>query len=253
MSLRDRPEIPKTDGDEGKARVGSPDMIREGGEFDFWWRAALLTLAPLYRLLFPMMLEGLDRIPRRGAAILAPNHVSVLDPIAVALATSARGRSVRFLAAAEFFAHPVWGWGLRRMRQIPVRRGTRDLGALSQLQQVLRAGGLAGIFPEGRVGPGDLPLRGRSGLVRAALAARVPILPVGVWGTQVRWPVGGLRPARPLRVPVAVVMGESIQVPEEAGGSPSVLREVTREVMGSIERQMGMARDVVSSRRWSNR
>jgi 1-acyl-sn-glycerol-3-phosphate acyltransferase len=215
-----------------------------GRQFDFWWRAGLLTVAPLYRLLFRLRFEGLDLIPETAPAILAPNHVSVLDPIAVALAASARGRPVRFLTAAEFFAHPVWGWGLRRTKHIPVRRGTRDLGALVQLQQVLGAGGLAGIFPEGRVGRGEPPLRGRSGMVRAALAAGVPILPVGVWGTQTRWPLGGPRLSRPLRVPVAVVMGESIHVPEEAARTPGVLREVTREVMRCIELQVVRARAI---------
>ena len=135
------------------------------------------------------------------------------------------------------------------MKGVPVRRGARDLGALSHLQQVLATGGLAAIFPEGRVGSGDLPLRGRSGLVRAAVASRVPILPVGVWGTQVRWPARGPSLKRPLRVPVAIVMGQSIDVPEEAGHSPGVLREVTREVMGSIERQMALAQDLAGPSR----
>ncbi|MGH2555133.1 MAG: lysophospholipid acyltransferase family protein [Actinomycetota bacterium] len=228
-------------------------MTGRGRQFDFWWQVGLLTLAPLYRLLFPLRFDGLDRIPVSGAAILAPNHVSVLDPIAVALATSARGRPLRFLAAAEFFAHPLWGWGLRRMKGIPVRRGTRDLGALDQLQQVLHSGGLAGIFPEGRVGPGDFPLRGRSGLVRAAVAAGVPILPIGVWGTQDRWPLGGPRLSLPLRIPVAVVMGECIHVPEEATRSTGVLREVTREVMRSIESQVLRARAIAGLRRRSSR
>jgi 1-acyl-sn-glycerol-3-phosphate acyltransferase len=228
-------------------------MTGRGREFDFWWHVGLLTLAPVYRLLFPLRFAGLDRIPSSGAAILAPNHVSVLDPIAVALATSARGRPVRFLAAAEFFAHPLWGWGLRRTKQIPLRRGTRDLGALQQLQEVLHTGGLAGIFPEGRVGSGELPLRGRSGLVRAAVAAGVPILPVGVWGTQNRWPLGGPMLSLPLRVPVAVVMGECIDVPEEATRSAGVLREVTREVMKSIEEQVLRARAIAGLRRSSRR
>jgi 1-acyl-sn-glycerol-3-phosphate acyltransferase len=221
-------------------------------ELDIWWRVGLLTVAPLYRLLCRLEFEGLDRIPSSGAAILASNHVSVLDPIAVALATSARGRPVRFLAAAEFFAHPVWGWGLRRTKQIPVRRGTRDLGALRQLQEVLGRGGLAGIFPEGRVGRGELPLKGRSGLVRAALAARVPILPVGIWGTQARWPLGGPRLSLPPRVPVAVVMGEAIHVPEEAR-SPLVLREVTGEAMKSIEAQVIRARAISGPTRRAGR
>ena len=217
--------------------------MTRGSEFDFWWRAGLLTVARLYRVLFKLRFEGLEHIPPSGPAILAPNHVSVLDPIAVALATSARGRPVRFLAAAEFFAHPVWGWGLRRTKQIPVRRGTRDLGALSQLQEVLQRGGLAGIFPEGRVGLGQPPLKGRSGLARAAFAARVPIVPVGVWGTQARWPMSGPKLTLPMRVPVAVVMGDPIQVPD-ADRSPESIREVTQKVMESIEAQVTRARAI---------
>ena len=220
-------------------------MVTRGSEFDFWWRAGLLTLSPVYRLLFKLRFEGLEHIQRAGPAIVAPNHVSVLDPIAVALATSTRGRPVRFLAAAEFFAHPVWGWGLRRTKQIPVRRGTRDLGALSQLQEVLHRGGLAGIFPEGRVGLGQPPLKGRSGLARAAFAARVPILPVGVWGTQARWPLGGAKLSLPLRVPVAVVIGDPIQMPDTAR-SPESFREVTQRVMESIEAQVTRARAITS-------
>ena len=216
-----------------------------GSEFDFWWRAGLLTLGPLYRLLFKLRFEGLEHIHRSGPAIVAPNHVSVLDPIAVALATSTRGRPVRFLAAAEFFAHPLWGWGLRRTKQIPVRRGTRDLGALRQLQEVLQGGGLAGIFPEGRVGLGQPPLKGRSGLARAAFAARVPILPVGVWGTQARWPLGGPKLSIPLRVPVAVVMGDPIQVPDD-DRSPEAIREMTQQVMESIEAQVTRARAITN-------
>jgi 1-acyl-sn-glycerol-3-phosphate acyltransferase len=217
--------------------------VTRGSEFDFWWRAGLLTLAPLYRLLFKLRFEGLEHIHRSGPAIIAPNHISALDPIAVALATSACGRPVRFLAAAEFFAHPLWGWGLRRTKQIPVRRGTRDLGALRQLQEVLQEGGLAGIFPEGRVGLGQPPLKGRSGVARAAFAARVPILPVGVWGTQARWPLGGPKLSLPLRVPVAVVMGAPIQVPD-ADRSPASIRELTQEVMQSIEAQVARAQAI---------
>jgi 1-acyl-sn-glycerol-3-phosphate acyltransferase len=224
-------------------------MRRGGREFEFWWQVGLVTVAPLFRLLVRLRFVGLDRIPESGPAILAANHVSVLDPIAIALATSARGRPVRFLAAAEFFAHPVWGWALRRTRHIPVRRGTRDLGALRQLQDVLHQGGLAGIFPEGRVGNGELPLKGRSGLARAALAARVPVLPVGVWGTQARWPLGGPRMSRPLRVPVAIAMGEPFHVPASAEGSPGDLRKATKEIMRGVEAQVLRARAVLGAGR----
>src|SRR5438034_575626 len=95
-------------------------------------------------------------IPRTGPAILACNHVSVLDPVIIAMAPSYRGRTVRFLAAAEMFEKPLIGPGLRLIRQIPIRRGERDMRALEEAADVISAGALAGIFPEGGVGPGQI-------------------------------------------------------------------------------------------------
>ena len=80
-------------------------------------------------------------------------------------------------------------------------------------------------------------------MARAAFAARVPILPVGVWGTQARWPLGDPKLSLPLRVPVAVVMGDPIQVPD-ADRSPESIREVTQQVMESIEAQVTRAQAI---------
>src|SRR5438477_374900 len=121
-------------------------------EIDVWRRIGLRTVGRLYWGAVRLRYAGLARIPRQGSAIFAMNHVSVLDPIALALATASRGRAIRFLAGAEFFEHPVWGPGLRVTGQIPVRRGIRDLAALDELIAELRRGGLAGIFPDGTVG-----------------------------------------------------------------------------------------------------
>jgi 1-acyl-sn-glycerol-3-phosphate acyltransferase len=181
------------------------------------WRVAEALVAPAFRLAFDLRFAGLECIPGPGRpAILAANHVSVLDPIAIALAAVRRRRTIRFLAAVEFFRHPVWGPPLRLMGQVPVRRGARDVGALDEVVAHVRRGGLAGIFPEGRVADGRLPLRGRTGAARVALATGAPVVPVGVWGTQARWPRAGLRWRPPRRVPVAVAVGEPIV----AGGPP---------------------------------
>src|SRR2546427_12039183 len=79
--------------------VPLPDRVED----DFWWRFGLQTLGRLLRLILRIRFEGLENIPDSGGAILAPNHVSVLDPVVLALAPSIRGRTIRFLAAAEFF------------------------------------------------------------------------------------------------------------------------------------------------------
>ncbi|HXF73776.1 MAG TPA: lysophospholipid acyltransferase family protein, partial [Actinomycetota bacterium] len=166
-----------------------------------WWRLGLALLGPLLHLAFRIRVEGRGRIPRAGPAILAANHVSALDGILLALLGAERGRPVRFLVAAEFFRRPFHGFFLRRFQQIPIRRGERDQVAVDEAVEALRRGALIGIFPEGRVnadpeaglGPG------RTGVARLALAARVPVVPVGIWGSQRRWPRSGLRLRGPLR------------------------------------------------------
>ncbi len=186
---------------------------------------------------------GLENVPRSGGAILAPNHISVLDPVVIALGPVKLGRTVRFLAGAEFFEsrYGVVAWALRRFQQIPVRRGRADWGALEDIAAVIRAGSLGGIFPEGRMGDGDRLQRGQRGLARVALAAGVPIIPVGIWGTHRRWPRSGLRWERPLRAAVNVVFGPPI----EAIGNPRDRRdaiELTERVMREVEKAVIEAR-----------
>ena len=110
--------------------------------------------------------------------------------------------------------------------QIPVRRGIRDLAALDELIAELRRGGLAGIFPEGRIGAGTGRLRGRSGVTRVARAAGVPVIAVGLWGTQARWPLDGLKILPFRRLPVAVSIGDPIHV--RSTHDTTALREDTR-------------------------
>jgi 1-acyl-sn-glycerol-3-phosphate acyltransferase len=216
---------------------------RVGG--DRWWRFGLATLGALARTMFRLRFEGLDHIPEAGPALLACNHVSVLDPIIVALGPSERGRTVRFLAAEEFFHRPVVGWGLRRIRQIPIRRGTSDWAALQEVAGVIRRGALAGIFPEGQLGDGPLQ-RGRRGAARIALAGQVPVVPLAIWGTQRRWPRPGLKFTRPLRMPVATVFGPAIA----SQGDPldqGAVQALTDDVMAAIGRCLDRARSLAGS------
>ena len=125
--------------------------------------------APLVRLVmsavFRVRVEGIEHVPRIGAAVLAPNHISVLDgPVLSAVTGTHRRRATRNLIAAEVF-HGGLGWILDQARQIPIRRGTGDTGALDEAVAALRAGSCVGIFPEGRVG--DEPSGGSSVCARA--------------------------------------------------------------------------------------
>ena len=187
----------------------------------------------------------MERIPVRGPAILAANHVSPLDPIAVALAAARRGRTIRYLAAAEAFDIPVIGWGLKQFRQIPIRRGARDRVALEDAAAVIRSGALAGIFPEGKLGTGEALLPPRRGMARLALASGAPVVPMGVWGMERRWPRGGIRLHPPVRPIAAVAIGEPIPARGDPADDEDV-RALTDRAMTAIAGLVDRARVVAA-------
>jgi 1-acyl-sn-glycerol-3-phosphate acyltransferase len=219
---------------------------RGGKELNSWWYVARATVGNAFRLALRLRFHHMERLPRTGAALVACNHISVLDPIILGIGVSDLGRTIRFLTAAEVFDKRLIGWGLRIMRQIPIRRGARDWGALEEAARVIRGGSLAGIFPEGRVSEHSDLQRGRKGAARLALAAGVPVVPVAIWGTQVRWPRSGLTLRRPWRPPVAVVVGH----PVEALGDPrdaQAARALTDRMMGDLATLLPEARLRASS------
>jgi 1-acyl-sn-glycerol-3-phosphate acyltransferase len=184
-----------------------------GGDLNAWWRVGVPLAVGLERLLFRVRVAGIHRVPLAGPAILAFNHVSVLDGPCLAIETAWRRRRVtRFLVAAEVFRHPVSGWFLRTYRQIPIRRGAGDARALDDALATIRRGALAAIAPEGAVNPvpGELQ-RVRTGVARLALPTGAPVIPVGVWGTHRRWPRSGPRLSRPLRPCLGIAFGDPIE------------------------------------------
>jgi 1-acyl-sn-glycerol-3-phosphate acyltransferase len=200
-------------------------------------------------MLFRLRVEGADRVPSSGPAIVAGNHVSALDGVALALATSSRsGRMTRFLVAAEFFRKLWYGWALRLYRQIPLRRGQRDQGALDVAIDTIRGGAVAGIFPEGTVNPepGGGLMRGRKGTARIALATDAPVVPVGIWGTQARWPRSGLHFRRPWRPVVAISYGEPISSKGDPGSAADV-EAFTNVIMEALAEQAARAKKLAEA------
>ncbi len=212
------------------------------------WRLSSRLVWWGFRLAFRVRVAGASFVPAEGPAVLAANHVSALDGVALAAAVSERRRRVvRFLVAAEFFERWSVGWALRRFRQIPVRRGARDAGALEEAISTVRRGALAGIFPEGTVNPGRELLPGRPGVARIALAAGAPVIPVGIWGTQLRWPRPGLHLRRPWRPPLALVFGPPIPPEGDPTREGDVAALVDR-VMEGVARQVAAARVLAEAR-----
>lgn len=214
------------------------------GDLNGWWRLGVVVLGPLARVFFRIRVTSVEHVPLEGPVVVAANHVSVLDGVALALVIGQRrSRMTRFLTAAEFFRKPIYAWALRLYRQIPIRRGEGDEGALDEALRTVRTGALAGIFPEGKVNPspeGTLQ-RGRTGVARVALATGAPIVPVGIWGTQWRWPRSGLRWRRPFRTTIALTFG----APVISDGDPESLQDtqrLTELVMERIADNVDLAR-----------
>jgi 1-acyl-sn-glycerol-3-phosphate acyltransferase len=214
-------------------------------ERSLWWRLGAPLAWFIERALFRVVVDGADRVPRTGPAILAFNHVSVLDGPCLAIETSLRcRRQIRFLVAAEVFGKPFFGWVLRRFDQIPIRRGQSDRGALDIAIATVRAGAVAAMAPEGVVNAD--PVLGlqriRSGVARISLPTGAPVVPVGIWGTQDRWPKSGPVLARIWRrSQLALVFGDPLM----PTGDPESAEDIDafRERVGSaIERQSRTAR-----------
>lgn len=190
---------------------------------------------------FRIRVAGAENIPRRGGALLAYNHLSVLDGIFIGVAVTRCGRIVRCLALSEEFERPLMGRALRGLRQVPIDRGAGAWGPLEQLADVVRDGWLAGIAPEGTVGDGEELLPIQKGAARIALLAGSSVIPVGLWGPQRRWPKAGLRIERPIRPRVGVSFGQPLQVQ----GDPKSRRDVqaiTDLLSGALTAQVEVAR-----------
>jgi 1-acyl-sn-glycerol-3-phosphate acyltransferase len=183
-------------------------------DFSAWWAFGSAATLPLVRMLFRVRVDGIERVPASGPAILAFNHVSVLDGPVLAIETAfRRRRAVRFLVVAEVFGHWFYGRVLRSFNQIPIHRGEGDAGALEKAIETVRAGALVAISPEGHVNrdPEAGMQRIRSGCARIAISTGAPVIPVGIWGTQRRWPQRGPIFERPWRRPrLAIVFGPPI-------------------------------------------
>jgi 1-acyl-sn-glycerol-3-phosphate acyltransferase len=214
-----------------------------GTELNVWWRIGSLITAGLMHLLFRVRIDGIEHVPPRGPGILVFNHVSVLDGPCLAIATARIGRrACRFLVAAEMFRRVFFGWVLRTFEQIPIRRGESDEHALDEAIRSVASGALAAIAPEGRVnsdGARELQ-RIRSGVARIVIPIGAPVIPVGITGTDVRWPRSGLTVRRPLRPVLVFSYGPPLQPPADVAGLPDFLSRIG----DAIEEQVGRARDM---------
>lgn len=200
------------------------------------------VLGPVLRLLFRPWVKGLDNVPAEGAAILASNHLSFSDSIFMPVMVP---RPVAFLAKSEYFT----GTGIkgrltaaffRLTNQLPMDRsgGAASAQSLNAGMDVLKKGSLLGIYPEGTRSPDGRLYRGKVGVARLALQARVPVIPVAMIGTDKVQPIGK-------RVPnirrIGMIFGEPLDFSRYYGMEDDRLiqRSVTDEIMYELMRLSG--------------
>ena len=197
-------------------------------------------MKPLYRLVVHILnrpmrhtirwtVEGLEHVPATGGALIASNHISYVDPFAMAYLTNMIQRPPLFMAKSELFAKPWMAKFMRAMGHISVQRGAADAATLDVAADALRAGELIGVYPEGTISNKHYnPMAGKTGVARIARAAAVPVIPLGLWGTH-RLLTGGHRAPLNRRVAVSGVFGEPVIV--APGDNP---REATDRIMAAV-------------------
>ena len=200
----------------------------------YWVFKAILK--PILRLLYGIKVEGLSNVPRKGPAIIAANHLSFLDSFFIPLVVNRR--KVTYLAKADYFKSWKTAWFFKMAGQIPIDRqgGEKSERALNTALQVLKEGKLLGIYPEGTRSPNDKLHRGRTGVARLALAAKVPIVPCGLIGTLDVMPPDAKLPKFLGRSKVTVRFGKPLELDRFAGQERDrfVLRSITDELMYEI-------------------
>jgi len=173
--------------------------------------------------------RGLENIPQRGGAVLAQNHTSYLDWLPALFATRERGRRMYFMIKAEMADVKAVNYVIKHARLIPVdRRNGHD--AFEVGVERLRAGELIGMHPEATISR-SFELRDfKTGAARMALQARVPIVPLIVWGAHRIWPKDHEKKLFRNRIPITVAAGR----PLAPHGTPEELNANLRRAMNEL-------------------
>jgi len=214
------------------------------------------VLGPLLRVLFRPWVRGAENVPANGAAILASNHLSFSDSIFLPLMLR---RPVTFLAKSEYFTGKglkgaLSRWFFTATGQLPIDRsgGKASEASLNTGLEVLAGDNLLGIYPEGTRSPDGKLYRGRTGIARMVLEAKVPVIPVAMIDTEKVQPIGQKMP-RIRRVGIAIGTPLDFSRFEGMEGDRIVLRAVTDEIMYELQKLSGQVYEDVYATSVKNR
>ena len=207
-----------------------------------YWLLKSVFLGPYLRSTFRPWVSGAENVPATGAVILASNHISIVDSFFLPIVLR---RRVTFLAKSDYFT----GKGpkgllvrafMNGIGQLSIDRsgGKASEASLDTGVDVLRRGGMLGIYPEGTRSPTGKLYRGRTGVARMILEAKVPVVPVAMFDTDKAMPIG-------TKIPkvrrIGIVFGEPLDFSRFDGmeGDRFILRSITDEIMVEIAKLTG--------------
>ena len=204
---------------------------------DLVYPPVIVLVKAFWRYLgFNFDFQGQDNVPRKGGAILAINHTSYLDFALAGTAALPANRYVRFMAKKELFDNKIAGPLLRGMHHINVDRSNGSASFVAALR-ALKSGEIIGIFPEGTIST-SFEIKGlKSGAVRLAMGAGVPVIPTIVWGGQ-RVYTKGVKPnLKRGRIPVSVTFGQPITYSRDSDvdSAEAHLREVMIQMLREVQ------------------
>ena len=195
-----------------------------------------VLLGPLLRLVYRPSAENVEHVPKEASAILASNHLTVIDSFFLPLVFE---RKISFLAKSDYFTQRgPKGWAKRVFfggtGQVSIDRSGGRAGeqALRTAVVVLERGELLGIYPEGTRSPDGRLYRGKTGVARMALEAKVPVIPIAMIGTAKMQPAGRVIP-KIMRPGPSIRFGKPLDFSRYEGmeNDRLVLRSITDEIM----------------------
>jgi 1-acyl-sn-glycerol-3-phosphate acyltransferase len=207
------------------------------------YRTVRFIVTSFCRVWCRMTIEGLENIPAEGPFLLAPTHRSILD---TPISSRVTRRRMRFMGADKYWKNKSFGGLLTALGGFPVTRGTADREALKRCIAVLEGGEPLVLFPEGERKSGPIVQPLFDGATFIAVKAGVPIVPIGIGGSERAMPKGAkyIRPSK-----LHVVVGKPMAAPKSAESSKAqrdAARQLTIDLHSELQRLFDIAQARVS-------
>lgn len=192
------------------------------------------VVSPMLHAYFKIRIYGVENVPQQGPLVVVSNHASYFDPPTV---SNCLRRPVAYMAKEELFKVPILAQAIKLYGAYPVSRGSADRAAIRAALECLEQGWAVGVFLEGTRTPDGQINAPKRGAALLAAKAKVPLLPVSLWGTEKIFQSGSPLP-RP--IPITVRIGKLIDVPNST--NKQELEELTQKCATVINEMHDLGR-----------